>query len=194
MIRAALAASLPFLLVACEALPLGPAVPDPLKPPVGDALVTVVSARGVQVYECRPMKDNPAAMEWAFVAPEAELFDAQGRQVGKHYAGPHWEANDGSKVVGTVTASAPSPQPGAIPWLLLSTRSDGPAGTFSDVTSVQRLSTVGGVAPSEPCTSAGKTARVEYAAAYAMYGPRQAAGAMHPSMPSGSMGSGYRRY
>jgi hypothetical protein len=25
----------------------------------------------------------------------------RGNRIGRHYAGPHWEANDGSKIVGT---------------------------------------------------------------------------------------------
>ena len=172
--RHALALSLPVLLAACATPPAPPAVPDTLKPPAGESLLSVVLARGVQIYECRARKDDPAATEWAFVAPEAQLFDAQGRTVGKHYAGPHWEANDGSKIVGTTKSRADAPQAGAIPWLLLTARSVGGEGTFSKVTSVQRITTKGGIAPAEPCTGAslGQTARVAYTADYVMYGAR----------------------
>src|SRR5207245_8699331 len=97
-----------------------------------------VAARGVQIYECRVKKDSPQATEWAFVAPEAELWDAQGKRVGKHYAGPHWEHVDGSKVFGTVKARADAPMAGAIPWLLLKTKSVGPDGAYAKVTSIQR--------------------------------------------------------
>jgi hypothetical protein len=168
------ALAVPVLLAACATPPAPPAVPDALKPSAGEALVSVVSARGVQIYECRAKKDDPSAAEWAFVAPEAQLYDAQGRTVGRHYAGPHWEAADGSRIVGAVKARADAPQAGAIPWLLLTTKSVGGNGAFSGVTSVQRVATRGGVAPAEPCDGGtlGKTARVDYTADYVMYGNR----------------------
>jgi hypothetical protein len=142
------------------------AVPEGLKPPAGESLAMIVAAKGVQIYECR-------AGEWAFVAPEAELFDASGKPIGRHYAGPHWEAADGSKVVGTVKARADAPAPGAIAWLLLATKSDGPEGTFSRVTSVQRVATAGGVAPAGGCAEAGARVRVAYSADYYFYSARE---------------------
>jgi hypothetical protein len=33
----------------------------------------------------------------------------------KHYAGPTWEAADGSKIVGKALANEPAPKAGAIP-------------------------------------------------------------------------------
>ncbi|RQP24759.1 DUF3455 domain-containing protein [Piscinibacter terrae] len=150
------------------------AVPDQLRPDATQSAFTTLAARGVQIYECRTKKDNPGAAEWAFVAPEAQLYDANGKLVGKHYAGPHWESTDGSKIVGSVTARANAPQAGAIPWLLLSTKSDGPSGVFAKVTSIQRVSTMGGAAPAEGCsgTSLGKTARVVYSADYVLFAQR----------------------
>jgi len=62
----------------------------------------IVAARGVQIYECRVRKDAGAGYEWAFVAPEAELFDAKGNAIGRHGAGPTWQATDGSRIVGTL--------------------------------------------------------------------------------------------
>jgi hypothetical protein len=135
-------------------------VPDSLKPPANESLKRVFNASGVQIYECREGK-------WEFVAPEAELFDSHGSLVGRHYAGPQWEARrDGSRIVGTVRGRADAPAPGAIPWLLLSTRSVGDKGYFSDVTSVQRVWTHGGVAPAGTCAGAGAQARIPYTAAY----------------------------
>ena len=168
-------ATLPIVLAACAGAPSTPPVPGNLKPAAGEAALGGVAARGVQIYECRAKKDNPQASEWAFVAPEADLFDAKGKLVGKHYAGPHWESLDGSKVVGSVKSRADAPQAGAIPWLLLSTKSDGPAGAFAGVTSIQRINTVGGVAPAaEGCTAAslGKGARVAYTADYMLFGSK----------------------
>jgi hypothetical protein len=141
-------------------------VPESLKPPANESLKRVFNARGVQIYECRDEK-------WVFVAPEAELFDAHGNHIGKHYAGPQWEATgDGSAIVGTVKARADAPAPGAIPWLLLSTRSVGGRGYFSDVTSVQRVWTNGGVAPAGTCSGTGAQARIPYTAAYYFFKSR----------------------
>src|SRR6266404_2409481 len=77
-------------------------VPDQLKGGTNETLALVAPAKGVQIYECRPRRDQVGAFEWAFVAPEADLFDRRGAKIGRHYAGPHWEASDGSKVLGTV--------------------------------------------------------------------------------------------
>jgi uncharacterized protein DUF3455 len=137
-------------------------VPDNLKPDANESLAMVVPAKGVQIYECR-------AGEWAFIAPEAELFDAGGKPIGRHYAGPHWEARDGSKVIGTVKARTDAPAAGAIPWLLLGTKSVGAQGAFSKVTSIQRVATAGGLAPSGACAEAGARARVPYSADYYFY-------------------------
>jgi Protein of unknown function (DUF3455) len=134
-------------------------VPDSLKPGANESLALVVPAKGVQIYECR-------AAKWVFVAPEAELFDRAGKKIGSHYAGPHWEAADGSKIAGAVKARADAPAAGAIPWLLLGTKSVGAEGAFSKVTSIQRVATVGGVAPAGDCAQAGAQARVEYTADY----------------------------
>jgi hypothetical protein len=100
-----------------------PVVPDGLKAPPTQRLALETRASGVQIYECRASKDNPARFEWVFIAPEAELFDSAGKKIGKHYAGPTWESNDGSKVVGEVKARDDGPDSNAIPWLLLSAKS-----------------------------------------------------------------------
>ena len=134
-------------------------VPDSLRPGARESLAMVVPAKGVQIYECR-------AEKWVFVAPEAELFDRSGKKIGSHYAGPHWESADGSKIVGAVKARADAPKADAIPWLLLSAKSVGAAGAFSDVTSIQRVATTGGLSPAGGCSQNGMTARVPYTADY----------------------------
>lgn len=134
-------------------------VPDSLKPAAGESLALVVPAQGDQIYECR-------AGKWAFVAPEAELFNRAGKKIGRHYAGPHWESLDGSRIVGAVKARADAPRAGDIPWLLLSAKSVGAEGAFSKVTSIQRVTTLGGSAPIEPCSPDGRRVRVPYTADY----------------------------
>jgi hypothetical protein len=106
-----------------------------------------------------------------FVAPEAELLDPQGRVIGKHGAGPYWEAMDGSRITGTVKARADAPEAGAIPWLLLVTKPNGQQGRFSNVSSVQRIHTMGGAAPAGGCNrgTAGTPARVAYTADYRFF-------------------------
>jgi Protein of unknown function (DUF3455) len=170
MVRKFIAAFLPFLLTACasQQKPATVNVPDKLKPRASESLALIAAAKGVQIYECRAKKDQPGAYEWAFVAPEADLFDASGKKIGKHYAGPHWESTDGSKVAGTVKESAAAPQADAIPWLLLAAKSVGPEGSFSKITSVQRVNSAGGVAPKSACSQStvGTTSRVPYTADY----------------------------
>lgn len=143
-------------------------VPEKLKPGANESLAMIVPAKGVQLYECRARRDQVGGFEWAFVAPEAELFDSRGRKIGQHYAGPHWESTDGSKILGTLKERADAPVAGAIPWLLLAAKSVGPEGSFSKVTSIQRVNTVGGVAPRSDCSqaTAGTPARVDYTADY----------------------------
>jgi hypothetical protein len=62
--------------------------------------VQTLSARGVQIYECRAAADSYSPAQWMLAGPEAELFDRDGKRVGRHFAGPHWEADDGSRIVG----------------------------------------------------------------------------------------------
>jgi hypothetical protein len=146
-------------------------VPDRLAARSDESLAMIVAARGVQVYECREGKKGDAAIhEWALLGPEAELYDARGSRVGRH-AGSVWEAADGSRVQGTVKDQATGPSGASIPWLLVTTRTAGPAGAFSNVTSIQRVNTVGGVPPSTGCDEKGKgkRARVSYTADYYMY-------------------------
>jgi len=160
------------LLVAGCATPQPPRsaveVPDKLRPGANESLAMIFSAKGVQIHECRARKDQAGEYEWAFVAPEADLFDARGNRIGRHYAGPHWESTDGSKILGAVKERADAPAADAIPWLLLTAKSDGPQGSFGKVTSVQRVNTVGGVAPKGGCfeAEAGTRVHISYTADY----------------------------
>src|SRR5512143_3698315 len=113
-------------------------VPGVLKAPATQVLSLETQAAGVQIYECKASKDDPTRFEWVFKAPEAELFDSTGKKIGRHYAGPTWESNDGSKVVGEVRAKDNGPDPNAIPWLLLSAKSNSGSGIFSQTQSIQR--------------------------------------------------------
>jgi Protein of unknown function (DUF3455) len=147
------------------AFPQSEDIPPALAPQQGAMLLGRYAAKGVQIYVCHV---KGAANEWAFKAPEAELVDAEGRPFAKHYAGPSWEAPDGSKAVGKVLANEPAPKVGAIPWLLLSAESSA-SGALSGVRFVQRVNTSGGVAPSGACPTVGAEQRVDYTADYIFY-------------------------
>lgn len=148
-----------------------PDVPEGLRVQAGEQLTLEAHATGVQIYECKASKDDPSRFEWVFKAPEADLFDSSGKKIGKHYAGPTWESNDGSKVVGEMKAKDPGPDPNAIPWLLLSAKSTAGKGVFGQTQLIQRLHTVGGKAPADGCTQAqsGTQTRVPYKATYDFY-------------------------
>lgn len=148
-----------------------PAVPDSLAVPATQTLLLGTRGSGVQIYDCKPSREDPYRFEWVLRAPEADLFDAAGTRVGKHYAGPTWEANDGSKVVGEVKAHDDGPDANAIPWLLMTAKPTSGAGVLARTASVQRLQTVGGKPPAGGCSEAraGAEARVPYSAMYYFY-------------------------
>jgi hypothetical protein len=137
-------------------------------PPRGSTLLLEVEADGVQIYDC---ESKAAASEWSFKAPEANLFDKRGRQVGTHFAGPTWKMDDGSAIVGEVIAKADAPVPGAIQWLLLRTKSHEGSGILSKADFIRRTDTKGGVAPKAGCDagSASPQARMRYSAIYQFY-------------------------
>jgi hypothetical protein len=146
-------------------------VPQQLQPPAGEQLLLQVHAKGDQVYVCQ---EGVTQFAWNLKAPDAQLFDKDGKAFGKHFAGPSWEANDGSRVVGKAVANVPSPDADSIPWLLVSIVKHEGDGVLSKATSIQRLNTKGGKAPATGCDSvnAGKEVRVAYSADYLFYAPK----------------------
>jgi len=145
-----------------------PAVPATLRPGEDQVVYLELLATGVQIYECAPKNDQAGAFEWVFRAPEANLVDKEGKPVGRHYGGPTWEANDGSKVTGKQLAVAPGAA-GSIPFQLV--KAEGGTGAMKDVTYIQRVNTQGGVAPAAPCDAAARGTRitVPYSADYVFY-------------------------
>jgi hypothetical protein len=137
-----------------------------LEVPPGNELEFQLAATGFQIYACTATAAGPA---WVFKAPEADLFDRTGALAGTHFAGPTWKALDGSSVVGARVAGF-TPDPASIPWLLLSAASHAGDGRMEEVTYIQRVATVGGLAPAVGCdeaaAAAGAVARVPYTAIY----------------------------
>ena len=162
-------AMLVFLLVAPAAADPGndQRAPDltacpQLQVDAGNKVSSHVWADGVQIYRW-----NGAS--WIFVEPDAVLFANAGFRgpVGIHYVGPTWESRSGSTVKGMVIERC-TPDPGAIQWLLLAaTSSEGP-GIYHRVTFIQRVNTVGGLAPTEP-GELDEIAEVPYTAEYFFY-------------------------
>lgn len=140
-----------------------------ITPPQGSALLLEVTADGVQIYTC-DAKDG--GFQWLFKAPEANLFDKQGRQIGTHFGGPTWKVSDGSAVVGEVIAKAHAPEPDAIQWLLLRTKSHQGSGTLSTAAYIRRTDTWGGAAPRTGCDAShlSEQARMRYSAIYQFFG------------------------
>ena len=151
--------ALPLLALADRA----PDVPAALQAPEGNKVAFHAFAVGVQIYEW-------TGSAWVFVAPEAVLIaDAGGNgEVGIHYAGPTWESESGSKVVGARVAGA-TVDPTAIPWLLLRAVSAEGPGIFHRVTYIQRVNTTGGLAPTTPGSAVGARVGVPYTAEYFFY-------------------------
>jgi hypothetical protein len=142
-------------------------VPAALQPPKGnDVLLHHSHAVGKQIYVCTAGADGK--FTWK-PKPDAKLFDGQGREEGKHFAGPTWHLADGSKVVGEKVQEVA--QPDACAWLLLKAKPDQSAGGFKDVTYIQRLNTTGGKAPTDPADEAhqGREVPVAYTADYYFY-------------------------
>jgi hypothetical protein len=84
-----------------------PTVPDSIQPPAGEDLILMARATGFQIYVCRPDADGKPA--WTLKAPDAELFDEQGKSIGKHFGGPRWQLNDGSQITGKMSVKADAP-------------------------------------------------------------------------------------
>ena len=92
-----------------------PQVPDILRVPDGQTVLLKALGKGVQIYDCMATAADPGKFDWSFKAPEADLTNEDGKKIAKHYAGPTWEANDGSKVVGEVQKKADAPRPARFP-------------------------------------------------------------------------------
>ena len=146
-------------------------VPPQLQPPANEQLLLQGHAKGDQVYICQ---EGVTQFAWTLKAPDAQLFSKEGKALGKHFAGPSWEATDGSRVTGKAIANAPSQDPDAIPWLLVNVVSHEGNGVLSRATTIQRLNTKGGKAPATGCDSAhmGQEVRVPYSADYLFYAPK----------------------
>lgn len=158
------------------AMPMAPAMvdnmtlPEAVRVPAGHKQTMWTLGAGEITYECRAKAGMEGQFEWAFIGPVASLMDAGRKTVGKYYAGPTWEANDGSKVTGKQVAVAPA-MAGNIPLQLVKAEPATGMGAMQNVAYIQRLNTKGGVAPAAACgaASVGQRQQVVYQADYVFY-------------------------
>ena len=171
--------------------PTPPPVPAKLDVDAGSRAFLVGHATGTQNYICLP---SGSTFAWTLFTPEATLFNGHGKQLITHFFSPNpienetvraaWQhSRDTSTVWAKLKASssdAPFVEPGAIAWLLLDVvgAADGPSGghALAATSQIQRLNTVGGLAPASGCsasTDVGAKAFVPYAADYFFYSHAQ---------------------
>jgi Protein of unknown function (DUF3455) len=136
-------------------------LPETIKAP-GETAVMTVYAEGAQVYECKT--DQAGKLVWTFREPVATLIQ-DGKTIGRHYAGPHWELADGSTIQGKVSGRAPGASAEDIPWLKLEVSARKGQGQLADITTVQRINTKGG-ALEGACNKAGAFKSVAYSTDY----------------------------
>jgi Protein of unknown function (DUF3455) len=136
---------------------------EPIDVPSHSKLLLRAIGSGDQVYGC-------VNGSWALTAPDAKLLNKEGSVIGRHFAGPTWQLNDGSWVKGKAVAKQVAPDATAVPWLLLESVSG--TGRFGAVRFIQRTGTHGGNAPDGSCSQSA-TRRVPYTATYSFYGAGQ---------------------
>jgi hypothetical protein len=143
-------------------------IPDILNVPAGNVLLLRAYGIGVQKYTC-PVYATSTAV------PHADLLAGdrdEGDLVAIHFAGPTWQALDGSSVVGHAANAKhfPAPERDGVDWLLLPAKSTSGNGLLSRVTYIQRLYTDGGKPPAS-CNLNQTEVLVDYSAQYLFYGP-----------------------
>jgi hypothetical protein len=169
-----------------------PPVPANIQVPAGHRVFFVGHATGTQNYVCLP---SGTTFRYTLFTPQATLFDNADKEVTTHYFSPNpveagtiratWQhSRDTSIVWGMAPPSDASTdpnfvRPGAIAWLRVTVvgAEEGPRGgdALVKTTFIQRLNTVGGLAPSTGCASladVGRQAFVPYAADYFFYTAR----------------------
>ncbi len=167
-----------------------PSVPGTLNPVEGNEAFLIGHAFGSQDYVCAA---SGSGVAFVLTTPEAVLFDNPARRVINHFFSPNpleggtiratWQSTRNSSVfwgkldhAATFDSDPDFVAKDAIPWLLLSRagvlEGSGNGDDLAVATFVQRVNTVGGLAPSIGCTSPDdlkKTAIVPYEADYVFF-------------------------
>jgi hypothetical protein len=167
-----------------------PQVPGTLQVPEGNEAFLIGHAFGSQDYVCAA---SGSGVAFVLTTPEAVLFDNPARRVINHFFSPNpveggtiratWQSTRNSSVfwgklvhAATFATDPDFVAQDAIAWLLLSRagvlEGSGNGDNLAAATFVQRVNTVGGLAPSIGCNAPadiGKTAFVPYEADYVFY-------------------------
>ena len=154
----------------------------PGKASTGDVLRW--TGEGEQVYACRATDTH---YQWVLERPAATLIDDSGRRRGIHGEGPSWHADDGSIVYARAITTIPSPNPDAVPWLVLRASAHDGAGILAKVDYILRTETKGGVAP-----ATGLVTNCGNPVPLGLHDGLFQAAAADPSMPGGKLLSGSR--
>jgi hypothetical protein len=169
-----------------------PPVPANIEVPAGNEAFLLGRGVGTQNYICQPSA-SIGRVAWTLFTPQATLSGDQGEQLTSHFFSPNpfefsanpfangavratWVSSQDSSTVWAKAIASSSVTPDAIAWVLLQVVGArvGPTGgdTLSRATFVQRLNTLGGLAPSTGCdqpTDIGHQAFVPYTADYFFY-------------------------
>jgi hypothetical protein len=167
-----------------------PPVPGSLQVPEGNEAFLIGHAFGSQDYVCAA---SGSGVAFVLTTPEAVLFDNPARRVINHFFSPNpveggtiratWQSTRNSSVfwgqlvhAATFATDPDFVASDAIAWLTLSRagvlEGSGNGDNLANATFVQRVNTVGGLAPSIGCNSPGDigtTALVPYEADYVFY-------------------------
>lgn len=143
-------------------------IPMQIRPPQSSNIVLSVQAKGNQIYQCTSEVGKYA---WLLLAPDADLFDAQGKLVGHHDLGPIWHYQDGSQVLGKIVNKVDVTPGAAITWLLIEVVEHKGKGVLAGVDFINRINTEGGLPPVSGCNGnhLGSEKRVAYTADYVFY-------------------------
>jgi hypothetical protein len=168
-----------------------PIVPDGLGVEEGNEVFLLGRGVGTQNYvcaHCDPTKANcPLGVAFTLFTPQATLFNDQGEQLITHFSSPNpieggtvrvtWQDSRDTSSVWAKLVKAVMVKDDAIAWVLLNVKDTGTlAGPTGDrmtkTTFIQRVNTVGGLAPAGECVSSadlGRQAFVPYRADYFFY-------------------------
>ena len=164
-----------------------PRVPTTIQVEAGNKVSFIGQGVGTQNYICLP---SGATFAWTLFTPQATLFDRADREITTHYFSPNPDEQGAiratwqhSRDTSTVWAEAAPPSfdpnfvaPNSVPWLRLKIvgKEEGPRGgdALTDTTFIQRINTLGGVAPATGCvslTDVGARKFVPYIADYVFF-------------------------
>jgi hypothetical protein len=168
------------LLGACGYRPLTPYntqldLPEAIRVPPGHQVAVEARSSGTLTYECQAVKRQPFEYAWLLRNSSVDLTDTYGNNI-VHTPGPRpragWVHRDGSRTAVVDFVEVPN---GNFSLPLQRTKAEpSPApGTLHNVSYVQRVRTLGGLASVKPCSAPelGMRMGVPYEADYVFWRP-----------------------